>query len=561
MHRQPRGFGRNAPNCSEAQTAFLTRFLVAAAVLVAVAADAGPRRPQALALTDGLLLVGNRSGSVSVVRASDLELLGETQVGENVTALAPLPDGRALAVDHDGHRLHELRALPDGSVRVEKSRETCRYPSQAAVFGDRVAVSCLWSREVRIDGASVALPFEPRDLLFLDERLLLVADAFGGGLALLDGTEIRHVRELAGHQLRGMAVVGGDTVALAHQQLHSGMRTTDDDIRWGVFITNSVSLFPLDDLVADDPRLQRRTRLLDLGGVVIPSGDPAHLVPTGGDSFAVSLAGVGRIALGSTRKHLSSHVPVGDGPGALLFDGDRLFAANRLDDSVSVVRAGEETHRTSLGAAGTLDAAARGERLFHDATLSLRGWMSCASCHVDGHTNHRLSDTLGDGDYGAPKRVLSLLGVRDTRPFAWNGKIRNLEDQVRKSVRTTLRGRELTDGEVADLAAYLRSLELPEMTGGGRLAEGRDAFSRYECDRCHTAPTYTSAGAHDVGLEDERGQRRFNPPSLRGVRFRRTLFHDASAGSLEEVLARHPGHGSTVSEADLAALVAFLKSL
>ena len=87
-----------------------------------------------------------------------------------------------------------------------------------------------------------------------------------------------------------------------------------------------------------------------------------------------------------------------------------------------------------------------------------------------GHTNHRLSDTLGDGQYGAPKRVLSLLGVADTKPWAWDGQIRQLEDQVEKSVRTTLRGRDLEDREVDDLAAYLRTLELPEVSEPGETA-------------------------------------------------------------------------------------------
>jgi len=551
----------------------IPRFLLIAAFLVAGnAAGETFRSPQALILSEGLLLVGNRSGSVSVLDPAHFEVLSETPVGGDITSLVAL-DTRVLAVDHAEHRLHLLRTAPDGTVRVESSPETCRYPVQAAVSGSNVAISCLWSRQIRIMDAgdlrgparAVELPFEPRDLLFLAEDRLLVADGFGGGLALLENGAIRHSWELDGHQLRGMALLAGETVAVAHQQLHSGMRPTSDDIRWGVFITDSVSLFPLDDLIEDDPRMARRTRLLELGGVVVPSGDPAHLVLTGEDSFAVSLSGVGRVALGSAEAHLSSHVEVGEGPGAMLADGERLFVANRLDDSVSVLdlEDGREAARVALGPKATLDAAARGERLFHDASLSLRGWMSCASCHVGGHTNHRLSDTLGDGGYGAPKRVLSLLGVRETRPYAWSGKVRRLEDQIRKSVRTTLRGRPLTDEEVSDLASYLRSLELPEPERADRaaFAAGSAAFARYECDRCHKAPTFTSAGAHDVGLEDESGERRFNAPSLLGVRFRRTLFHDASARSLEEVLARHPGHGVEIAESDLAALIAYLKSL
>ena len=207
----------------------------------------------------------------------------------------------------------------------------------------------------------------------------------------------------------------------------------------------------------------------------------------------------------------------------------------------------------------------RGELLFHDATLSLRGWMSCNSCHTDGHTNHRLSDTLGDGTYGAPKRVLSLLGVRDTGPWAWDGRIRELEQQVVKSVETTLRGRDLSPREVADLTAYLRTLDLPDRGPGsenpGLVARGREAFSTYTCDRCHAEPLFTTPGVHDVGLTDERGSTRFNPPSLRDVRSRRRLLHDGSARSLEEVLRIHPGHGIVVPETELPALIAFLRTL
>ena len=96
----------------------------------------------------------------------------------------------------------------------------------------------------------------------------------------------------------------------------------------------------------------------------------------------------------------------------------------------------------SLGPRPEPTAADRGERLFYSAKLSHDGWMSCHSCHTDGHTNSLLSDTLGDGSYGAPKRVPSLLGVAATGPWTWTGSIARLEDQVRKSIATTMHGTE-----------------------------------------------------------------------------------------------------------------------
>lgn len=548
-----------------------------------------PKRPQAVAAVIGpdgeRVLVGNRDGTVQAVSAERLEVLAEIPVGGNLTGLTPLPDGRIVAVDRAGDRLVALRLVPDaeGAVAVAAAYPTCRSPARAAAGGRILAVSCLWARTVALydlesaDGlerprASAQLPFEPRELVFLDERTVLAADAFGGGLALLsaeDGAVLR-TRELAAHNLRGLALLpGGERVAVAHQHLHSGMHTTSDDIRWGVFITNSVTTLPVEDLLTGSPRLERRSRVLDLGSVATPSGDPAALRATPEGELVVALGGVSRVAFGAADARRTSHLPVGEGPSAVALGADRrVYVANTRSDSLSVITAGRrrEAARVALGPAVEPSAEERGEALFHDATLSLRGWMSCASCHTDGHTNHRLSDTLGDGNYGAPKRVLSLLGVADTRPYAWDGGMRRLEDQVVKSVKTTLRGRALTEGEVADLAAYLRTLEVPALGGGAPpaprfVAAGRAAFDRYACNRCHREPTYTSPGVHDVGLADELGTTRFNPPSLRGLRFGRRFFHDGSARSLREVLARHPGNGVEVSGEDLPALVAFLKTL
>ena len=575
----------------------------------------GPRRPQAIALLQDtpageVVLVGNRTGTVSVIRTDDLTLLGEAPVGRNITALTPVPSGsgrpggsgQIVALDHDAHELLLLRpgdglwtapgpfpaAAGNPLFEVEAAIPTCRYPIRAVALDSALVVSCLWSRQVRYhdlggpDGVAeglrtprwtAELPFEPQELVFLDDRQLLVADAFGGGLAVVSvaGGELLRVTELSSHNLRGLTLLPDGRIAIAHQELHTGMHTTSDDIRWGVFITNSVSLLPVDDLVSGNPRLVRRTRIMDLGDVLTPSGDPAAMVVSPEGELVIALSGVGRLAFGATDARRMSHARVGLGPSAIaagrseLGDG-LLYVANTRSDEVSVVSLELQTEvaRVPLGPPAPLTAAERGELLFHDATLSLRGWMSCASCHTGGHTNHRLSDTLGDGQYGAPKRVLSLLGVADTKPWAWDGQIRQLEDQVEKSVRTTLRGRDLEVREVDDLAAYLRTLELPEVSEPGEtalIAAGREAFDRYTCNRCHTAPVYTSPGAHNVGLTDEVGNNRFNPPSLRGVKFRRALLHDGSAKSLEEVFEVHPGFDVEVQTPDLPALIAFLRTL
>ena len=91
---------------------------------------------------------------------------------------------------------------------------------------------------------------------------------------------------------------------------------------------------------------------------------------------------------------------------------------------------------------------------------------------------------------------------------------------------------------------------------------GRDVFQRRECGECHRGPSLAHESVFDVGLRDEHGEARFNPPSLRGVSQRDAFLHDARARTLEEVFGKvgHPSDSKWSSE-DVEALVAYLKTL
>jgi cytochrome c peroxidase len=180
-----------------------------------------------------------------------------------------------------------------------------------------------------------------------------------------------------------------------------------------------------------------------------------------------------------------------------------------------------------------------------------------------------LADTVGDGSHGTPKRVLTLLGVKDTGPWGWNGRVQTLEEQIRKSVETTLQGPKLSTAQEGDLAAYLRTLApAPPLAlfKGKRdelaIRRGKEVFQRHRCEKCHAGPTWTSAGAHDVGLSDEANNRAFNAPSLRGVSQAGPFFHDGRAATLAEVFARHRHQlQDALGAKDLDDLLAFLESL
>ena len=136
-------------------------------------------------------------------------------------------------------------------------------------------------------------------------------------------------------------------------------------------------------------------------------------------------------------------------------------------------------------------------------------------------------------------------------------------------MQTTLRTKSVTDAQVHDLTAYLKTLKpappekaTPDASERLPIERGRAVFTRHKCDRCHVPPTFTSPQVYDVGLKDELGNRLFNPPSLRGVGQRAAFFHDGRATSLRDVFAvhRHPGNAQ-LPETELADLLAFLRSV
>jgi YVTN family beta-propeller protein len=311
---------------------------------------------------------------------------------------------------------------------------------------------------------------------------------------------------------------------------------------------------------------------LDRDGV--GAGDPSAMVPWSNRRTLVSLGGLRKLAIVDENDAIERTFDVGARPVSVLPtpDGRRACVVNQLDDSVSIVDLETgATREISLGSQPEAYPRDRGERLFFDARLTPGGYLSCHSCHTDGHTNGRTADTLADATYGTPKRVLTLMGTALTDQWSWNGSLRELRDQVRQSFETTMHATPLSPEQHDDVVAFLHTLPFPPPPSptprddeDRRLLEwGRAVFKSFGCASCHVAPlTYTTQGSFDVGLDDERGLAKFNPPSLRGVGHGAAFFHDNRAATLDDVF-RSFGHQvpANVDDADIDALVRFLKSL
>ncbi len=470
----------------------------------------------------------------------------------------------------------------------------------------------------------VDLPFAPRkQLLVADDSRLIVADSHGGRLAVVDTESMKllSVREFPGHNIRGLGVSSdGRMLVVAHQMLNELAHTVRNDVHWGLLMSNDLRWLSLKAVLDANGDLYKGAHMHPIGEAGRGGGDPGGLVMAPDGSVIVTVSGTDEVAFGKendfslfrlgvtstrpaervgreSRSEASPYERLKGGdepkesydgneyglarksgvmrrPTAVTVSADSRFAyvANTFADSISIIslKEHEAIAEIPLGPQPELTLAQRGELLFHDASLSHDGWMSCQSCHSDGHTNGHLNDNFSDKSFGAPKRVLSLLGRNGTAPFAWNATAEDFGAQIRKSIIHTMQGdKEPTDKQVEALTAFLETLPPPppiDLARGQRdeaaVARGNGFFKSRRCDRCHAPPTYTTPRTYNVGLTDKLGRDHFNPPPLVGVGQRGPYLHDGQAKSLEDVFKKFKHKvPADLSEEQLSDLLAFLRSL
>lgn len=505
-------------------------------------------------------------------------------------------EGRTLLVGgFDG----ELMAIREGNETLLRPTNQRGIVRAVPLANHQALVASTWDPALHLidlnDGRtlrSIPLPFPPGRMVALSHGKVIVADAFGGRLALIDTlTGHMRTRKLDGANLRALALSNDrKELLIGHMTQYGPVPVNGSNIDWGLVLSSRLSAVRLSEFTAegrDDASLDRRTLTLD--GSRHGSADPSAIaISPDGSVLLIALSGAHQIlkndrrATQSTLSTDSDPLPLGESrtldslevgrnPVDLVIDPTGQFAisANAMSDSLTVIRVSDLSRIATIPLgppAPARTAAQRGEALFLDGRRALDRWMSCASCHAAGHTSNLKFDTLGDGGYGAAKNTPSLLGVGATPPYSWSGRFRTLEEQVKQSLQTSLRGPLPDDSTVNDIVAYLHSLTPPpprRSPDDPSALRGAKVFEARRCQSCHRPPSFTTQGPKDVGLDDgEAGHKAFNTPSLLGVGWTPPYLHDGRSATLDDVLEIHPQRRShPLSPADRADLKAYLESL
>lgn len=598
----------------------MTLVSLAIAALPGLAAGEEPaphRSPIALALSaDGArLLTANQSaGTVSLIDAEGRKVLDEVAVGEKPAGVAFSPDGRRAVVANwygydvvvlevQGDRLAVVGRVDVGpeprGVAIGPDGKTAYVAVGAA---DEVARVDLDSREVT---GRLPVGREPRSLAFSpDGGTLVVANARSRGVSVVDVAGFRVAKDVPidGENPRQITAAADGRHAYLANMYARGFATTRNNIDLGWVLGQRLTRI---DLTGPEPYA---TISLDPRGRA--AGD-AHGVAAGRDGryIVVSLGGTHELmifraapeplpwrvdgsrdlmppALLNDETGRFRRLELGGRPTELAFapDSTTLYVANYLGDSVQVVDVDSARLLATipLGAPEELSLARRGEILFHDATRSFNQWYSCNTCHSDGHTNGLSWDTLNDGRQTAGqfndrtrKKAPTLRRVTHTAPWTWHGWQTSLEQAVDVSFTTSMQGPKPTDEEARALVAFMDTLDYPRnpyREPDGSLSpeaeRGKAVFrsAAAACATCHKGPEFTDGKIHVVGLEEpDDVYRGYNPPSLVGVRDKYPYLHDARSATLHDALsgphAPEMVGGDGLSEAELADLIAYLKSL
>ena len=584
--------------------------------------------------------------TVTRVRAADLVKLSEHPVGDQPENLAVAPDGKLWVSNHssanltvlnDDGTLHATHPLPHGSrpygliispdgngaylalqaagkiIRIDPATGTITATIPLAPSADGRAAN---PRALALDASGARL-FVTRFIspdsggLVYEINTATFTLTRSYGLAADPGPDTSISSRGIANYLTGIGISPDGTRAWIPSKKDNILRGS---LRNGNGLTHDQSVRSITSVIdlsnhTDIPAERRDYDNLDRAHAVAfsPLGDLAFVTQPGNNLVEV---------VDAYTRSTVTQIPVGKVPTGILLDPvhKRLFVLNFLDRSLSAfdvnslvngsgATAAELAPAASLIATETLTAQVlHGKRLFYDAAstrLNEEGYMSCASCHLDGAHDGRTWDFTGFGE--GLRNTIDLrgrAGIAHGR-LHWSGnfdEVHDFENQIRNfgagtglmqssdfSTRSDTLGtpKAGVSADLDALAAYVASLATvpasPHRQPDGSLTAeaiaGREIYQSLNCASCHGGQTYTdstTAALHDVGtLKSSSGTRLgvaltgIDTPTLRGIWDTAPYFHDGSAPDLAAVLSSGPHHdvSNTLNATQTAQLIAWLKQI
>ena len=250
----------------------------------------------------------------------------------------------------------------------------------------------------------------------------------------------------------------------------------------GARTVNPVDINPEIDFAVTSGSKKERATSLALPGDIVRGPD---------GTLYVAATGSAKVGVLNSAGAVQSRISVGNGPTGLAIDqpGEHLYVLNSFDSTISVVDLSKPTAVANVALGFNPEPAElqRGRLILYDGALSAHGDVACASCHRNAHRDG-LSWDLGDPRAAlepippnyffpflgpeqpsdsvfhpmkGPMTTQSLRGIIGTEPLHWRGDKADLK-AFNSAFKALLGGpRELTDSEMADFTAFVRSLTYP----------------------------------------------------------------------------------------------------
>ncbi len=487
------------------------------------------------------LYVANRlSGDVSVIDLGTGKELKRLLAGRGASYLSLSPDGKTILCTHVYPNPGAVRTVPESEITIIDT-------------GDKRVVQ-------RIPLHNVAGVFH-------------VAMSADGMLGFAAALRPKNLIPLA-HVEHGWAF--GDSLTLFGKKINGVIQIPIDELDqyyalpWGVAITPDMS----------------RIFVSTAGSQSITAIDVSRLLATvqrRRKSFVNDLS--------ASADYVSQRIPVGRNPRGLSIspDGRRLYVANRLDDTISVIDTKSEKviSTISLGGPENVDALRRGERLFYSSEFAFQGQFGCSNCHIDATIDGLQWDLEPDGFGKDVVDNRSLENLSGTEPFKWNGGNPDMPTECGpRTEKFFFRSQSFTQQQLTDLVTFVYSLPYRPnryRSSDGNLTaaqeRGKAIFERVkskngkpipeanQCGSCHSGPKYTNQRQFDVGSGKKIDRSPLvDVPQLSNIAYSAPYLHDGSARSLEEIWTifnPKDTHGVTndLTKDELNDLIEYLKTL